>query len=301
MTGVVETIISLLGGTAGGFVSGVGLQRSAARRARRAEIFSSHIPACRKAIAEYVERVRNEGPIATMEVISITGVLRELYQAAVISSAADEARTYEMVVAADHLEIARERCHNGDLPRRIREGGWARLACETISQVERMLNFYETWLGQRLLARRPIRRRWGYRPIEIDRDLTGEDVSRFAPPSCLSTEALEVLIGRTVESWAVIEEDPIYGQLLLTWTRSDDGSVSARMSETDDGWLRPILNVKDPRFGNLVLTGAELQPFVKVPADRCVRHSSFDLTQHELPETARRELASRIQESEPPE
>jgi hypothetical protein len=291
---LITAVISAPMGTLGGFLSGSRLQRAQARRDHRVQLFLEHVPACRQEITAYGAALREEGPIAAMSVHPLSTKLTELYRAAVVASRTDEAHARDLVLAAKDLQIARHRSDTDDRPRRMREGGWAKLACDTIDQAEQALESYEQWLGRRLLARRPRRGHRRYRSIEIDRDCAGEDPTRFAQPEVLSSQHLERLLEQPVRSWAVVENAALDGRLLFVWVDSLEQDLALRFYETDGDWLHPRAQVEDPVFPGLWRVVAALKEGVAAPDDRRINESSIVVADQALPDLTRLELDTAV-------
>lgn len=276
-------------GAIGGFVSNAVLRRFEGKREQRALIFNEYIPKCHAAIGRYVSNVNRGGSLAWMAIEEVADELLEVYRATVVASRSDAVRGSALAQAARDLTIARRRYDSGDTPRRVREGGWAKLAWDTISRAEEALIEYETWLHVRLLGR-GRRPRSEYRSIEIDRDRTGEDSARFACPEVLSGEYLSALLDRDVCSWAVLEDHPLYRTILVVWLASTAGDVLLRLYETENSWLHPLDISEESGFPGLWRVSAAIQHTVGVPSGRRVANSVLVIGDQELPPLVLAEL-----------
>lgn len=287
LTALVSAALAALGG----FTTGAALRAHDYRREKRVAIYLDHLPACRSAIAAYAAGVRKEGSIASMAFDDVVERLRGIHRAAMVASRQDEAHTRALAWAARDLDRASMRWTHGH-PRRAREGGWGKLAWDTITQAESALFDYETWLERRLLGPRPMRQATRYESIEIDRDLDGEDVTRFSRPAALSTDVLSNLLRMPIVSWAVLTGVPIEGRVLVIWMRDLDQRVMQRLIETDDDWLYPIGNVPDEEFPDLWRIAAHLDSSVAVPSERQAQSATIVIADYPVPPHVHAELTS---------
>lgn len=290
---IMMTLLSAGLASVGGFTTGAALRTRDARRENRVTIFHDCVPACRNAITNYAAGVREEGPIASLAVDEVIACLEGTYRVAMVASRQDEAHARALACAARDLSRARHRHDVEGLPRRAREGGWAQLAIDTMSQAEVALLDYEAWLGRRLLGPRLLRQATRYQSIEIDRDLDGEDPSRSARPTVLTSDVLRNLLGMPIVSWAVLMGVPVEERVLVIWMHEPDQRVMQRLIETDDDWLYPIGNVPDPAFPRLWRIASRLHTAVTVPVERQAESSTMVIADYPVPPAAQAELVSR--------
>ncbi|AKE00129.1 hypothetical protein XU06_28305 [Rhodococcus erythropolis] len=188
------------------------LKRRDERRERRVRMYEKSLPELNNKLLHYLKTNYENGWSSAHDTEILEQHLLALYRDAVIAGAEEAALCNIFRELAQELQQHRLQHRTfDDPPRFMREGGPAKRNYDYAIQAAEQIGTFRHWLDLKIMrsTRRTVTSH--LKPIEIDREKTGEDLSRYNKPTMIDGDALRQLLGEGLLDCRVLDGFPLAG------------------------------------------------------------------------------------------